>query len=71
MAERTPPGDFFRLMGWQCGADRSGVAGNHPEDCDWPFCGCDPYANQVLEAIEESGLVINRRSTDALPEPPA
>lgn len=25
-----------------------------PQDCDWPFCGCDPYADKVLEAVMES-----------------
>jgi len=24
-----------------------------PEDCDWPTCGCDPYAEKVLATIEE------------------
>lgn len=27
-----------------------------PQDCDWPFCGCDPYANKVIDAIDESGV---------------
>jgi len=27
---------------------------NDPQDCDWPFCGCDPVANKVLTAVEES-----------------
>lgn len=26
-----------------------------PEDCDWPTCGCDPYADKVIAALEESG----------------
>lgn len=29
-----------------------------PQDCDWPFCGCDPHANRVLEALQESGYTI-------------
>ena len=24
-----------------------------PQDCDWPFCGCDPYATKVLDVLEE------------------
>jgi hypothetical protein len=24
-----------------------------PADCDWPFCGCDPYADKVFEALQE------------------
>jgi len=31
-----------------------------PQDCDWPFCGCDPKAERVLEAIRESGLKLVR-----------
>lgn len=42
---------------WKCGADRSGVGGNHPSDCNWPVCGCDPHANKVIEALEESGYL--------------
>lgn len=40
---------------WACKADRSGVGGNTPQDCDWPGCGCDPYADSVLEALREAG----------------
>lgn len=44
-----------------CKARRLGSAGgNDPVDCDWPFCGCDPYANRVMEAINESGYKISR-----------
>lgn len=25
------------------------------QDCDWPCCGCDPYADKVIAALEESG----------------
>jgi hypothetical protein len=24
-----------------------------PQDCDWPFCGCDPYAQKVLDATDQ------------------
>lgn len=37
-----------------CHAAKS-VGANDPQDCDWPFCGCDPYANKVIAALEESG----------------
>jgi len=44
------------LRPWNCLARRTGTAGgNEPAECDWPFCGCDPAANRVLEALEESG----------------
>jgi hypothetical protein len=26
-----------------------------PQDCDWPFCGCDPHATKVIEALQEMG----------------
>jgi len=26
-----------------------------PQDCDWPTCGCDPYADKVIESLQESG----------------
>jgi hypothetical protein len=29
-----------------------------PQDCDWPFCGCDPYADKAIEAIQESGFTL-------------
>ena len=34
-----------------------------PQDCDWPFCGCDPAATRVLNTIEESGMKICRQET--------
>lgn len=37
---------------FQCGARKTA---DPPQDCDWPFCGCDPYADNVIDAIEESG----------------
>ena len=27
------------------------------QDCNWPCCGCDPKANEVLAALEEDGLL--------------
>jgi hypothetical protein len=45
--------------GWVCAASKQGTAGgNDPADCNWPFCGCDPYADKVLAAIQESGYLI-------------
>lgn len=42
--------------GWRCAALRQGTAGgNDPVDCDWPTCGCDPYATKVIDALIESG----------------
>lgn len=46
------------LEKWECGALKQGTAGgNEPVDCDWPVCGCDPYASAVIEALHEIGLI--------------
>lgn len=43
----------------ECKARTAGTAGgNLPQDCDWPWCGCDPHAERVLAAIDEQGLKI-------------
>lgn len=43
---------------WVCGARRQRtVAGNDPTDCNWPTCGCDPYADKVISALEEAGVL--------------
>jgi hypothetical protein len=31
---------------------------NDPQDCDWPCCGCDPYADKVVAALLEAGYRI-------------
>lgn len=64
----TPVGNDGATGCWQamldaathdkCKADKSGEGGNDPQDCDWPGCGCDPYASEVIAAIEESGFKI-------------
>lgn len=47
---------------WYCRARATGTAGgNTGQDCDWPFCGCDPAAGRVLNAIEESGRFVERK----------
>ena len=43
---------------WRCGAAKQGTAGgNDPADCDWPVCGCDPYATKVIETLQERGTL--------------
>ena len=37
---------------WQCKAQRTA---DPPQDCDWPVCGCDPQAQRVIDALDESG----------------
>jgi hypothetical protein len=47
---------FDPSRSFSCAAREAGTAGgNDPQDCDWPVCGCDPYANKVIEALDESG----------------
>jgi hypothetical protein len=55
-AAREQPTQAF-----ECKA-RTGKA-DPPQDCDWPFCGCDPAAERVLTAIQESGLKLVREPT--------
>lgn len=40
---------------WECAARRQSL----PEtaDCNWPTCTCDPYANKVIDALHEQGLL--------------
>lgn len=40
-------------------------SGPDPQDCDWPFCGCDPYASKVIEVLEESGALKDPAPTAA------
>jgi hypothetical protein len=44
---------------WTCAARRQGTAGgNDPADCDWPVCGCDPYADKVIASLQEAGHLV-------------
>jgi hypothetical protein len=54
-------------LGWKCGARNTS---SEPQDCDWPFCSCDPAANKVMAAIEESGFSIVRSDAVATPATP-
>lgn len=40
---------------WKCKARAANMGANDPQDCDWPVCGCDPYADKVIAALQESG----------------
>lgn len=42
---------------WTCKAQRTA---DLPQDCDWPFCGCDPYAERVLSELVEHDLKVVR-----------
>lgn len=38
---------------WKCAARKQSLP--EPADCGWPTCGCDPYADKVIAALEEQG----------------
>jgi len=37
-----------------------------PQECDWPFCGCDTYADKVLEACMESDHFEYKKGIEAV-----
>ena len=37
---------------WKCAARKQSLP--EPADCGWPTCGCDPYADKVIAALEGS-----------------
>lgn len=64
--------DLLRLGGTtykvECAARNQNTAGgNDPAECDWPVCGCDPYADRVIAALQESGILWNRRALSPAP----
>jgi hypothetical protein len=54
----------FRLAAphdvWRCG-----VIADHSQDCDWPFCGCDPHATKVIGTLQECGMLGGKEMPDA------
>lgn len=40
---------------WKCAARGSNMGAGDPQECDWPGCGCDPYADKVIAALGEAG----------------
>lgn len=57
--------DLQRERTWKCKAQ---LTADPPQDCDWPSCGCDPYADKVLAALEEAapGLFSIQRDNEQL-----
>jgi hypothetical protein len=43
----------FGSLATQCKARTT--ATDPPQDCDWPFCGCDPHAEKVIDSLREQG----------------
>jgi|SRR5580704_2431728 hypothetical protein len=54
---------------WKCKAQRTA---DPPQDCGWPGCGCDPYADKVIAALFEGNpgmsAMPSRPPTDLLKE---
>ncbi len=51
--------EALRKFGFRCAARAGSVGANDPQDCDWPSCGCDPYAIAVLDRyIKQTGTEI-------------
>lgn len=42
---------------YKCAA-RASVGAHDLQECDWPVCGCDPHADKVIAALQESGKLI-------------
>jgi hypothetical protein len=38
-----------------------------PQDCDAPFCGCDPAWSACIEMLQECNLLVDRRSAETTP----
>jgi len=53
--------------GWSCAARKQALP--EPADCNWPICGCDPAANQVMEALEEQGIIDATYKANTKPRP--
>jgi len=48
-----------------CKARAAGTAGgNYPQDCDWPFCGCDERATKAMETLLECGWIGNKEAAE-------
>ena len=55
LSEISWPLEAKAEAGWKCKANRRA---DPPQDCEWPTCGCDPYANKVIDALREEGKVL-------------
>ncbi len=51
----------------KCMANRSA---DPPQDCDAPFCGCNPAWDDCIKMLQECDLLIDRRAPRAAQPPP-
>lgn len=45
---------YFEAVADRCRRHRNGIPSD-PADCDWPDCGCDPHAQDVIDQLREHG----------------
>jgi len=52
----APEGEAVRCpeRPFECVVHRAGKT-DPPQDCDWPFCGCDEHALKVIATLQECG----------------
>jgi hypothetical protein len=50
-----------------CKVRRAGKT-DPPQDCDWPFCGCDPHADKVIAHLQECGLLREKSASSETQE---
>jgi hypothetical protein len=56
----------FTPQAWECAGRKQTLP--EPGECCWPLCGCDPQADKVIEALQESGdLVVHTSYRMAAP----
>jgi hypothetical protein len=46
-------GDGWVAVSFKCQARAGNMGANDPQECNWPMCGCDPYADKVIAALQE------------------
>lgn len=56
-AGETPQQDAFRCLARQ--------SDGPTYECDWPICGCDPYAQKVIDALGEAGHLTLKHAESA------
>jgi hypothetical protein len=44
------------MSGFTCAARAAGKT-DPPQDCDWPWCGCDPHADKVIAHLQECNML--------------
>lgn len=55
---------WYTPNAWECAGRKQTLP--EPGECSWPTCGCDPQADKVIEALEESGaLAVSRPNLES------